>query len=93
MVRFVHLYCTKDTLSHSKEDSEENYQNGCPKRIPINSITPVNPELADGARSRLIKFLFQQHEPVVPELEILDLPFVGSKLAAFDCLFVKNNGW
>jgi hypothetical protein len=77
-------------LYHAEEDREEDDHNCNPESIPLNAIAAINPPLLDGCGIGLIELLFQNHQSIMPEFEVFNLPLLGSESAAFCGFPVKH---
>lgn len=83
MIGFVYLEPSLDALDEAKNDCEDQNQNSHPKGIPLHAIAAVVPPLRKGPRGSVVISLFQDHEPVPPELELFNLARFGIQGAAF----------
>ncbi|KAK6844334.1 hypothetical protein PG995_014444 [Apiospora arundinis] len=81
-VSLIHLKRTLHALHQAQEGSQDQDQDGYPKRVPLYPVTPVVPPLGDGPRRRIVVGLLQDHEPVPPIREVLDLPLLHLQVAA-----------
>jgi hypothetical protein len=89
MISLVHLQRPFSTLHKSEENSKNKHDHSYPERIPLHTIPPIEPPLCQARRSGIVKSLFENHEPIMPEIELLELTIVESERAAFQQNFVQ----
>lgn len=82
IVSLVDLQSSFDRLYESKEDGKSQNQHCYPECVPLHPIASVMPPLTKSARSRLIKSLLENHQPVSPEFEMFDLAMASVKVPA-----------
>lgn len=90
MIRLIHLKRPFNALDQSEEDSKNKHDHRYPDRIPPHTIPPVEPPLCQPRWSRIVKSLFENHEPIMPEIGLLELTIVNSQRAAFRQHFVQR---
>lgn len=73
MIRLVDLKSSFDRLDEPEKDSKGQNEHSYPERIPLHAIPAIMPPLGKCARGRLIIGLLQNHQPVPPEFEVLNL--------------------
>ena len=73
MICLVNLKSSFDRLDEPEEYSESQNEHSYPERIPLHPVPSIMPPLGKCARPCLIISLLEDHQPVPPEFEVLDL--------------------
>ena len=68
------LHDARNGLHHAEKDRHDEDQHGNPKGEPLCLLPVVPPQLRDVPRLRIVKGPLQQHQPVSPVDEFLNLP-------------------
>ena len=89
IIRLIDLKGSLDALYQTKEYCQDQDQYSHPKGVPLNTVAPVIPPLGECAWPGVIENLFQDHQPVVPILEMLDLAIICSKISTLDNSWIQ----
>jgi hypothetical protein len=76
IICLVDLHCSLNALHEAKENGQGKNQSSDPKGVPLNTISPIVPPFKQIARLRLVKDLFEDYKPVMPELEMFNLALI-----------------
>lgn len=89
VVGFPNLQSSFNWLDYAKEHSQSEHKGSNPKGVPLNTFTLISPPLRDSVRFRVVEYLFDNHETVMPIVEVLNLTVFGIQWSALHRRIVK----